>query len=150
MPAEARWSACERLANSFVRPKIGAAPETVCSPWARQIPNSADESVSPLSQRFDEARFLRVVFEGFADLADADFQNCLTDERGGPNGIQQFLFCDEPTGVVHQISQNSEGLWHQGDNIAVPVKALTFFVENEGRKVFHIASPNPSLQSTPE
>ena len=65
------------------------------------------------------ARLLCIVIQRPADLTDAHLERGVADEHVGPDRVEQFLFRDEPSGVLHEVAQHVECLGRQRNVAAV-------------------------------
>ena len=97
-----------------------------------------DEPVPVLQERLDEARFLRLVAEGFAQPRNGRIQVVLEvdEDVARPEPVLQLLSRDDLTGPLEEQRQDLEGLLAQAD-------AHPSLVEPPGCEVdFEVAESN--------
>ena len=70
----------------------------------------------------DEARLMRIVTEGLAELADGALQHRVAHEHVGPDGAEQFLLRHEPAGLPGEELEQRKGLWRQRDTLVFPIQ----------------------------
>ena len=68
---------------------------------------------------FDVTGFLCIVIKRPADFTDAHLECCIPDEDVRPDRIEQFLFRDEPSCVLHEVAQDVVCLGRQWNVAAV-------------------------------
>ena len=59
---------------------------------------------------FNEAWRRWVIMESLADLTNGDFQDGFTDKGPWPDGVEEFLFCDELARTPDEMVEYGEGL----------------------------------------
>ena len=61
-------------------------------------------------QGLNESRIVDRIVESLADLQNRPFENAFGHEGIGPDGIQKFLFRDQPALTVGKIMKHRERL----------------------------------------
>lgn len=82
------------------------AAETGC---ARQR-SLSNKPVSSSVDRFNKARRIGVVPQGFADFGDAMLQRLFSDMAIAPDGVHQLVFGNKPVELRNQAPQESKRL----------------------------------------
>ena len=74
--------------------------------------------------------------EGFAELADGDLEDGVSDERLGPDGGEEVVLCDELARAFDEVAKQGERLGAEGYGATVSPQALVGQVEGKGIKVY--------------
>jgi hypothetical protein len=102
-PAAAQFANLRATANKFPGGQFSRELDR-----GRRFPDGSDELIPPPRQRLDELRILSIVPECVADLEDMALEDFRLDEGIRPQAIEQFILCNQPSGVFDQIPQDSE------------------------------------------
>jgi len=96
-------------------------------PWPRPL-NHADPAVTAAVYGLDEAWLARIIREGFAQLIDREFEHAVADVGIRPGSIEQLILCDDLIRLLHQATQDEEGLRPQIDTAIAPPDTLVRLV----------------------
>ena len=69
-----------------------------------------DEAIAATMCGFNEAWRRWVIVESHADLTNSDFEDGFTDKGPWPDGVEEFLFCDELARTPDEMVEHGEGL----------------------------------------
>src|SRR5213594_1800713 len=81
---------------------------------------------------FNEAWRLWIIAESLSQLTNGDFEHSFAYERPRPNGVEQFLFCDQLTRMPKQIVQHCEGFGSELYGLRAFPQALIGQVQAKG------------------
>src|SRR2546425_9138452 len=106
------------------------------------VADRGDKPVPTPGQRLNKPRRLRTVPKHAADLEDTTFQDLRLDVRLGPHRLEELLLRHQPSGMLHQIAQDSKRLGRQQQTLGLgglpeAPKTLVDGVQPEWGKVLH-------------
>src|SRR5215813_13902078 len=82
--------------------------------------------------RFDEARRIRIIVEGLADLTNGYFENGFADKCPWPDRVEEFLFCDELVRMNYEIFKYCEGFGSELYCLCASPQALVGQIQAKG------------------
>ena len=91
---------------------------------------------------FNEAWRLWIIAESLSQLTNGNFEHGFAYERPRPNGVEQFLFCDQPARMPKQIVQHREGFRSELYGLGAFPQALIAQVQAKGIEVDALLVPH--------
>ena len=99
---------------------------------------------------FNEARRLWIVAERLAELTDGDFEDGMADKRFWPDGLEEFLFCDELARTPEEKVKHCEGLGSELNCLRASPQALVAQVQAKGIEDYPFLTSHFSHQTLPK
>ena len=87
---------------------------------SERFARGGEEPVAAAVQRLNEARLVHRVVQGLADFQYGALQDAFGDVNVGPDGVQQFLFGDQPAGPLRRDRAARKRPWGTSEIWSVP------------------------------
>src|SRR4051812_43618429 len=96
---------------------------------------------------FNEARRLRIIVQGRADLSNGDFEDCIADKGFRPDCVEKLFFGDEQARTPEDIVEYGEGFRSELDCLCVSPQALVGQVEAKGIEDYTFSVPHSNRRT---
>ena len=94
--------------------------------------------------------FLGAIFQSTAQFDGTLHERIVGDEGVGPHGLDQFLFADQPSRVLHQVFESFIDLWAKLDLLAALEQTSLRYVQRELAESGRLADSIPRVLRLPQ